>query len=108
MSNENRDPESLKSVEENDDIFIGRGEKQLTIKDIKKNIEKLMEKVNLSDITKPDCENKYLHTGTICTAYIVFVIVSLVGLVGIFIWKFFRDKKNNSSDSSPLIDTKEE
>ena len=108
MSNENRDPESLKSVEENDDIFNGRGEKPLTIKDIKKNIEKLMEKVNLSDITKPDCENKYLHTGTICTAYIVFVIVSILGLIGIFIWKFCRSKKNESSEYSPLINTKED
>ena len=105
MSKDNLDPESLQETVKYDDIFGEDGKKKITMKDIKRNIEELMKKVDLSDITKPECENKYLHTGTICTAYIIFVIVSVLGLIGVFIWKYFRNGKRGSDEKkdSPLV-----
>lgn len=105
MSKDNLDPESLQEPIKYDDIFGEDGKKKITMKDIKRNIEALMQKVDLSDITKPECENKYLHTGTICTAYIIFVIVSVLGLIGVFIWKYFRNGKrgSNKKEDSPLV-----
>ena len=76
-----------------DDMFVGKGDNKITVQDIKKKIHELSKTIDLSDITKPDCENKYIHTRSICTAYIVFVLISLIGLIGIFIWKYIRGGK---------------
>jgi hypothetical protein len=76
-----------------DDVFVGRGDNKITVQDIKKKIHELSKTIDLSDITKPDCENKYIHTRSICTAYIVFILISLIGLIGIFIWKYIRGGK---------------
>ena len=76
-----------------DDVFVGKGDNKITVQDIKKKIHELSKTIDLSDITKPDCENKYIHTRSICTAYIVFVLISLIGLIGIFIWKYLRKGK---------------
>ena len=105
MSKDNLDPESPQESIKYDNIFGKDGKKKITIKDIKRNIEALMQKVDLSDITRPECENKYLHTGTICTAYIIFVIVSILGLIGVFIWKYFRHSKSDEKhkEDSPLV-----
>ena len=85
---EQEDPlaESMKD----DSVFVGKGDSRLSVNDIKRKIKELSSKIDLSDITKPDCENTVVHTRSICTAYIVFVLISLIGLVGIFIWKYFR------------------
>lgn len=51
------------------------------------------------DITKPQYENKWLHTTTICTAYIVFIIIATIGLIAILIWKyFFSDSEKKFSE----------
>lgn len=76
-----------------DDVFVGKGDNKITVQDIKKKIHELSKTIDLSDITKPDCENRYIHTRSICTAYIVFVLISLIGLIGIFIWKYLRKGK---------------
>ena len=82
-----------------DSVFVGKGNNKITVNDIKRKIKELSSKIDLSDITKPDCENTAVHTRSICTAYIIFVLISLIGLIGIFIWKYFRgsikgDNKN--------------
>ena len=88
-----------------DDVFVGKGDNKITLKDIKKKINELSKKIDFSDITKPDCENKYIHTRSICTAYIVFVLISLIGLIGIFIWKYLRGAKlfKNKTDTSENV-----
>ena len=83
----------LDQEDKTDDIFVGKGEHKITVQDIKKKIHELSKTIDLSDITKPDCENRYIHTRSICTAYIVFVLISLIGLIGIFIWKYLRKGK---------------
>ena len=45
-----------------DDVFVGKGDNKITVQDIKKKIHELSKTIDLSDITKPDCENKYIHT----------------------------------------------
>ena len=84
----------LNQEEKTDDIFVGKGDNKITLKDIKKKINDLSKTIDFSDITKPDCENKYIHTRSICTAYIVFILISLIGLIGIFTWKYLRGRKN--------------
>lgn len=98
--------ESMKN--DKGDIFIGKGDHKLTIKDIRRKIEELSKSVDLSDITKPDCENTVMPTRSICCAYIVFVIVSFIGLIGIFIWKYFRGWIKNSGESKKKDDLTEE
>ena len=83
----------LDQEDKTDDVFIGKGDHKITVQDIKKKIHELSKTIDLSDITKPDCENKYIHTRSICTAYIVFILISLIGLIGIFIWKYIRGGK---------------
>jgi hypothetical protein len=83
-----------------DSAFIGKGDKKITVNDIKRKIEELSRTINLSDITKPDCENTTIHTRGICTAYIVFVLISLIGLIGIFIWKYFRGTIKGDGDKN--------
>lgn len=85
-----------------DDIFVGKGDNRISLKDIKKKINDLSKTVDFGDITKPDCENKFIHTRSICTAYIVFILISLIGLVGIFMWKYLRGGKlfKNKTDIS--------
>lgn len=92
----------LNQEDKTDDIFVGKGNDKLTLKDIKKKINDLSKTIDFSDITKPDCENKYIHTRSICTAYIVFVLISLIGLIGIFAWKYLRGGKlfKNKTDIS--------
>ena len=79
-----------------DSVFVGKGDNKITVNDIKRKIKELSSKIDLSDITKPDCENTVVHTRSICTAYIVFVLISLIGLIGIFIWKYFRGGKTEN------------
>lgn len=102
LSSESEKEEPVKKLTIND-IFIGKGDSKVTVKDIKKKINELSKTVDLSDITKPDCENKYIHTRSICTAYIIFVLISLIGLIGIFIWKYCRGmisgKHKNKEDT---------
>lgn len=90
-----------------DGLFVGTGNKKITVKDIKKKIAELSKQIDYSDISKPDCENKYAHTRSICTAYIVFVLVSLIGLIGIFIWKFCRGWIKNNEEKEKGSDTAE-
>ena len=80
-----------------DSVFVGKGDSKITVNDIKRKIKELSSKIDLSDITKPDCENTAVHTRSICTAYIVFVLISLIGLIGIFIWKYFRGSVKRDS-----------
>ena len=91
-----------------DDVFVGKGDNKITVQDIKKKIHELSKTIDLSDITKPDCENKYIHTRSICTAYIVFVLISLIGLIGIFIWKYLRKGKLSKNKKDIDEDIKEE
>ena len=90
-----------------DGLFVGTGDKKITVKDIKKKIAELSKQIDYSGISKPDCENKYAHTRSICTAYIVFVLVSLIGLIGIFIWKFCRGWIKNNEEKEKDSDTAE-
>ena len=98
----------LDQEDKTDDIFVGKGDNKITIKDIKKKINDLSKTIDFSDITKPDCENKYIHTRSICTAYIVFVLISLIGLVGIFIWKYIRGGKLTKNKTDIKETDKEE
>ena len=91
-----------------DDVFVGKGNNKITLKDIKKKINELSKNIDLSDVTKPDCENKYIHTRGICTAYIVFVLISLIGLIGIFIWKYIRGGKFSKNKTDVKENDKEE
>jgi hypothetical protein len=91
-----------------DDVFVGKGNNKITLKDIKKKINDLSKTIDFSDITKPDCENKYIHTRSICTAYIVFVLISLVGLIGIFIWKYIRGGNFSKNKTDVKENDKEE
>ena len=86
-------PPLLDQEDRINDLFIGKGDNKITVKDIKKKINELSKTIDLTGITKPDCENKYVHTRSICMAYIVFILVSVIGLIGIFIWKYLRGKK---------------
>lgn len=98
------------SMRENDamnDVFIGKGERKISIKDIREKIEELSKKVDLSDITKPDCENTTIPTKGICVAYIVFVLVSLIGLIGIFIWKYLKGWIKNKDNHGKKEDSTE-
>lgn len=91
-----------------DSAFIGKGDKKITVNDIKRKIEELSHTIDLSDITKPDCENTTIHTRSICIAYIVFVLISLIGLIGIFIWKYFRGAVKKGGDKNkeqPVTDS---
>ena len=98
----------LDQEDKTDDIFVGKGDNKITIKDIKKRINDLSKTIDFSDITKPDCENKYIHTRSICTAYIVFILISLIGLIGIFIWKYIRGGKLAKNKTNISENTKEE
>ena len=98
----------LDQEDKTDDVFIGKGDHKITVQDIKKKIHELSKTIDLSDITKPDCENKYIHTRSICTAYIVFVLISLIGLIGIFIWKYIRGGKLAKNKTDTSENTKEE
>lgn len=98
----------LDQEDKTDDIFVGKGDHKITVQDIKKKIHELSKTIDLSDITKPDCENKYIHTRSICTAYIVFVLISLIGLIGIFIWKYLRGGKLDKNKKDIDENIKEE
>ena len=91
-----------------DEVFVGKGDNKITLKDIKKKINDLSKTIDFSDITKPDCENKYIHTRSICTAYIVFILISLMGLIGIFIWKYIRGGKFSKNKTDVKENDKEE
>lgn len=79
-----------------DSAFIGKGDKKISVNDIRRKIEELSHTIDLKDITRPDCENTTIHTRSICTAYIIFVLISLIGLIGIFIWKYLHGRKIES------------
>ncbi len=98
----------LDQEDKTDDIFVGKGDHKITVQDIKKKIHELSKTIDLSDITKPDCENKYIHTRSICTAYIVFILISLIGLIGIFIWKYIRGGKFSKNKKDIDENPKEE
>lgn len=100
--------DSMKNDKPSDDLFIGRGDKKLSVKDIRKKMEEWSKKIDLSDITKPDCENTVMPTRSICCAYIVFVIISLLGLIGIFIWKYCRGMIKNNGTSEQKDDSEVE
>ena len=92
-----------------DDIFIGKKDKAISVKDIKANIAAIVKEANFDNITQPDCENKWLHARTICTAYIVFIVMSVLGLIALFGWRFIEKWKKehngnaaNQPDQSPL------
>lgn len=91
-----------------DSVFVGKGDNKITVNDIKRKIKELSANIDLSDITKPDCENTVIHTRGICTAYIVFVLISLIGLVGIFIWKYFRGMVNGGESKNKQQQSSEE
>lgn len=105
VSQEDPLAESMKNDKPVDDIFIGKGDQKISIKDIRKKVDEWSQKIDISDITKPDCENNIIPTRNICCAYIIFVVVSLIGLIGIFIWKYFRgflkNKGKTKKDNSP-------
>lgn len=88
-----------------DSVFVGKGDSKVSVNDIKRKIKELSSKIDLSDITKPDCENAVVNTRGICTAYIVFVLISLIGLVGIFIWKYLRGaiKRDGSKNKERAV-----
>ena len=88
-----------------DSVFVGKGDSKITVNDIKRKIKELSSKIDLNDITKPDCENTTIHTRSICTAYIIFVLISLIGLIGIFIWKYFRGsiKGNDGKNKEQVV-----
>lgn len=90
-----------------DSAFIGKGDKKISVNDIRRKIDELSHTINFNDITRPDCENTTIHTRSICTAYIVFVLISLIGLVGIFIWKYLRGmiKGDGKNKEQPVTGT---
>lgn len=81
---------------QDDGIFDPPRNKKLTLGEIRNKIIELSKKVDLSDITAPECSISEMNTRGICVAYIVFIIFSFVGLLGIFIWRYFY-KKNRST-----------
>lgn len=88
---------------QNDGIFDAPHNKKTTLNEIRKKILELSKTIDLSDVTAPDCEINNINTRGICVAYIVFVIFSFIGLIGIFIWRFFHNR-NRDEKKRPTED----
>lgn len=74
--------------------------KEGSSEEIKDKLKKAIDKVDFSEITKPECENLFKNTRHVCVGYIVFVLVATIALIGIFIWKFFRSAKDKLKGGS--------
>ena len=85
---------------QNDGIFDTPQTKKTSLNEIRNKIIELSKNIDLSNVTAPDCEINNVNTRGICVAYIVFILFSFVGLIGIFIWRFFHNRNKDEKKRS--------